>query len=129
MLCSRNHLETVASWVLSDGNAFTGESSRLYLARAMEIAHKDLLDVPGAPAIGLLVDGLPPPMREFAFLRVIAALPPQAREAQVRAAFDYNGLNLDSSIGQVALSPKWRGPSKPKKCVLTPSYSKSKRSA
>ena len=89
---SRSNLEQVAGWVLSDGASFTGEPSKLALAKAADIAQKDLLDVPGAPSTPSLVDGVPPLSREFAFLKGIGRIPPDRDDSALRAAFQYDGL-------------------------------------
>lgn len=89
---SRANALTAASWVLADGSAFTGEPSRLALDKVVEIAYKDLLDVPGAPSIPSVVDGMPPLMREFAFLKEQGVIAANANADVLRAAFGYNGL-------------------------------------
>lgn len=92
MRAANANLERAASWVLSDGEAFTGEARALSLAKAMDIARKDLLDVPGAPAVPARVDGVPPLTREFEFLRELGRLPAEALAAQVTQALTYDGL-------------------------------------
>lgn len=86
------NVEQAASWVLADGNAFTAMPSKLSLARAVDIAYKDLLNVPGAPSIPSLLDGVSPLVREFSFLKELGTLPSNADVELLRAAFDYNGL-------------------------------------
>lgn len=92
MRAAHANLERAASWVLSDGESFTGQARALTVAKAMEIARKDLLDVPGAPAVPAKVDGVPPLTREFAFLQELGRLPQGAAAQQVTAALGYNGL-------------------------------------
>jgi ABC-type nitrate/sulfonate/bicarbonate transport system substrate-binding protein len=92
MRTSNANLERAASWVLSDGEAFTGQARSITLAKAMDIARKDLLEVPGAPAVPAKVDGVPPLTREFEFLRELGRLPPDARPDHVTAALAYDGL-------------------------------------
>jgi ABC-type nitrate/sulfonate/bicarbonate transport system substrate-binding protein len=92
MRAAHANLERAASWVLSDGESFTGQARALTVAKAMEIARKDLLDVPGAPAVPAKVDGVPPLTREFAFLQELGRLPQGAAVQQVTAALGYNGL-------------------------------------
>lgn len=86
------NIETAAQWVFADGAAFTGEAPKLPLARAIEIARQDLLDVPGAPATPSMVDGAPPLSREFSFLREQGRISASASEAPLRQAFAYKGL-------------------------------------
>lgn len=97
---SHANLERAASWVLSDGEAFTGQPRSLTPARAMDIARKDLLDVPGAPSIPERVDGVPPLHREFEFLRALGRLPAQAAPAQLTQALAYDGLRTVLSAPQ-----------------------------
>ena len=89
---SKANVQTVAAWVLADGNAFTAEPSRLSLNKVMEIVYKDLLDVPGAPSIPSVVDGLPPLVREFDFLKELGTISPTLNADVLRGAFDYGGL-------------------------------------
>lgn len=89
---SKANVQAVAAWVLADGNAFTAEPSRLSLNKVTEIAYKDLLDVPGAPSIPSLVDGLPPLVREFDFLKEVGTIPAAVNADVLRGAFGYGGL-------------------------------------
>jgi NitT/TauT family transport system substrate-binding protein len=89
---SSENLNLAAKWVLADGSAFTGESSKLSLEKAIDIARKDLLDVPGAPSIPSLVDGVPPLSREFNFLKEIGRIPANATDAVLRDGFNYGDL-------------------------------------
>lgn len=86
------HLEKVADWVLADMAAFTGQPSKLGRQQAIEIARKDLLDVPGAPAIPSQVDGAPPLAREFAFIKSQGRIAAEIDDSVVRKAFSYDGL-------------------------------------
>ncbi len=100
MRAANANLERAASWVLSDGEAFTGEARSITVAKAMDIARKDLLDVPGAPAVPAKVDGVPPLTREFEFLQDLGRLPPEAKASQVTQALAYDALR------QVQAAPK-----------------------
>lgn len=91
---ARANTLAAASWVLADGSAFTGEPSRLALDKVVDIAYKDLLNVPGAPSIPSVVDGMPPLAREFAFLKEQGTMAPNASEDSLRAAFGYDGLRV-----------------------------------
>jgi ABC-type nitrate/sulfonate/bicarbonate transport system substrate-binding protein len=90
----------VGRWVMADGEAFTGRKPDLPLNKAIEIARKDLLDVPGAPAVPSLLDGLPPLMREFDFLRQQRRIAADADTRRITEAFAYGGLR------QVQSEPK-----------------------
>jgi ABC-type nitrate/sulfonate/bicarbonate transport system substrate-binding protein len=89
---SKANVQTVAAWVLADSSAFTAEPSKLSVNKVMEIVYKDLLDVPGAPSIPSVVDGLPPLVREFDFLKELGAIAPAVKADVLRGAFDYGGL-------------------------------------
>lgn len=86
------NLERVADWVLADLAEFTGQAPKLSRQKAIDIARKDLLDVPGAPAIPSLVDGAPPLTREFAFIKSQGRMAPDIDDGVVRKAFSYDGL-------------------------------------
>jgi len=89
---AKANVDRAATWVLADGQAWTGQASKLPLEKAVEIAYKDLLNVPGAPSIPSLLDGMPPLLREFAFLKELGALATDTDEAVLRTAFSYAGL-------------------------------------
>lgn len=89
---SRAHVLAGARWVLADGQGFTGVPSKLALDKVVEIAYKDLLDVPGAPSIPSMVDGMPPLAREFAFLKAQGSIGATIDERTLREAFGYTGL-------------------------------------
>lgn len=89
---TKANVEQAATWVLADGSAFTALPSRLALDKAVEIAYKDLLNVPGAPSIPSLLDGVPPLVREFTFLKEIGILAANADVEVLRAAFDVGSL-------------------------------------
>lgn len=100
---SNEHLEIAAKWVLSDGKDFTGTASQISVDKAMEIARKDLLNVPGAPSIPSLVDGVPPLSREFDFLKEIGRIHTNASDAALRNGFQYKDLKT------IQASPKVYG--------------------
>ena len=100
---SNEHLKIAAKWVLSDGEDFTGTASLISVDKAMEIARKDLLNVPGAPSIPSLVDGVPPLSREFEFLKEIGRIPTNASDTQLRNGFQYKDLKT------IQASPKVYG--------------------
>ena len=89
---SRAHVTTAAGWVLAEGTAFTGEPAKLPLEKTVDIAYKYLLDVPGAPSIPSLVDGVAPLLREFHFLQEQGIIASNASEDMLRAGFAYDGL-------------------------------------
>lgn len=86
------NVERAARWVLADDQAFRGKAPHLTPRQAIDIVHKDLLDVAGAPAVPRLVDGAPPLSREFAFLQTQGKVPEGVSEKKIRDAFGYDGL-------------------------------------
>ena len=94
------NLELAGSWVLADGAQFTGSPSALSLKKAIEIVRKDLLDVPGAPAVPAKVDGVSPLSRELEFLKQQGRVRPEFGPQNLANAFAYPGLK------QVQADPK-----------------------
>lgn len=94
------NVERAAQWVLADGTAFTGKPSALSLAKAVEIVRKDLLDVPGAPAVPSKVDGVLPLSRELEFLQQQGRIGTEFDISRVAQALGYEGLK------QVQADPK-----------------------
>ena len=84
--------EQVARWVMMDEQAFSGKASVVSLSRAVAIARKDLLDVPGAPTVPLKIDGVAPLTHEFDFLQQQGSIPATANPKLVAQAFSYRGL-------------------------------------
>lgn len=100
MRASSPNAERAGGWVLGDGEAFTAQPRSVSLAKAVEIARKDLLEVPGAPAVPAKVDGVPPLTREFEFLQQQGRIPAGVDANRVAQAFAYTGLK------QVQADPK-----------------------
>ena len=90
---SQKNVEIAAQWVMADSEAFTGKAPAATVAQIVAITRRDILNVPSAPAIGLM-PGTPPPLKsEFAFLRQLGKLPVQTKWEHVEAALAYDGLN------------------------------------
>lgn len=100
MRAAHANLQRAGGWVLGDGESFTAQPRAVTLAKAVEIARKDLLDVPGAPAVPAKVDGVPPLTREFEFLQQQGRIPAGVDAGHVAKAFAYTGLK------QVQADPK-----------------------
>jgi NitT/TauT family transport system substrate-binding protein len=94
---TKSNLEQAAHWVIADGNAFSVEAAKPTIEKAMEIARKDLLDVPGAPSIPALLDGVAPLVREFIFLKELGVISGNVSEDVLRTAFGYGGLKVVQS--------------------------------
>jgi len=86
------NLDKAADWVLAETQIYTGVPSKLSKQKAIDIARKDLLEVPGAPATPSQVDGAPPLTREFAFLKAQGKIPAGINDSLVRQALAYDGL-------------------------------------
>jgi NitT/TauT family transport system substrate-binding protein len=94
------HAELAALWAKKDGEALSGTASKLAVTQAVEIAHREILDVPSAPAI-LRRPGEKQHLRdEFVFLSSLGKIPKNTNPQKLQSAFDYDGLQ------QVLKSPK-----------------------
>jgi ABC-type taurine transport system substrate-binding protein len=100
MRAASANVERAGGWVLGDGESFTAQPRSVSLAKAVEIARKDLLEVPGAPAVPAKVDGMAPLTREFDFLQQQGRIPAGVGVDRVTQAFAYTGLK------QVQADPK-----------------------
>lgn len=89
---SKENLDRAGAWVLAETEKFNGEPAKVTAAKAIEIARKDLLEVPGAPSVPTLVDGAPPLSREFAFLKEQGRIAATVDDAFIRDAFAFDGL-------------------------------------
>ncbi len=98
---SGDNLHRAATWVLADFAAFTGSTSQVSIEKAIDIVRKDLLEVPGAPSIPSLVDGVPPLSREFNFLKELGRLPANASDTPLRDGFRYEGLRKIQSSPKI----------------------------
>lgn len=92
MRAANANLERAATWVLADGVAFTGKPSSLTPTKAVDIVRKDLLDVPGAPAVPPKVDGELPLARELEFLQQQGRISRDFDLSKVRQALAYDAL-------------------------------------
>jgi sulfonate transport system substrate-binding protein len=88
---SHLHTEKAARWVMEDAQAFTGKPVTLTVAQIAAIAHREILDIPSAPAI-LRSPGNPPLKGGFDFLATLGKLPPKGTWQEVETAFTYDGL-------------------------------------
>ena len=89
---SAANVELAAVWAKKDGEALSGRPSRLALSQAVEIAHRDILDVPSAPAILRRSVGKPPLTDEFSFLKSLGKIPKNTELQRLHDAFAYDGL-------------------------------------
>jgi ABC-type taurine transport system substrate-binding protein len=88
---SQRNVERAAVWTQSDGELLSGSKAAIGIAQIIAITRRDILDVPGAPAI-IRQPGQQPLQREFEFLARLGKLPPGASLSNLQAAFTYDGL-------------------------------------
>ncbi len=100
MRAANANAELAGAWVMADGDAFTAAPRALSLAKVVEIVRKDLLEVPGAPAVPSKIDGEAPLMKEFEFLRQQGRIAAGMNADRIGHAFAYTGLK------QVQADPK-----------------------
>ena len=89
---SAANLELAALWARKDGEALSGTASKLALSQAGEITHRDILDIPSAPAIIRRPGEKPPLSDEFSFLKNLGKIPKNAEQQRLQQAFAYDGL-------------------------------------
>ena len=102
---SRRNVEQAAVWVLADGRALSDAPAPITPMQIAQITRRDILDVPGAPAI-LRSPGRAPLEAEYRFLERLGKLPPAASMGKLTTAFAYDGL------AQVARDPQKYRPGK-----------------
>ena len=100
MRAANANAERAGAWVLADGEAFTAAPRTLSMAKVVEIVRKDLLEVPGAPAVPSAVDGAPPLTREFDFLQQQGRIAKGVDSGAISRALAFTGLR------QVQAEPK-----------------------
>jgi ABC-type nitrate/sulfonate/bicarbonate transport system substrate-binding protein len=89
---STANIELAADWVRKDAEGLSGTTSKLTNAQTIDIARKDVLDIPSAPAILRRPGEKPRLSDEFAFLKAQGKIPASADLPRLQAAFDYDGL-------------------------------------
>lgn len=89
---SRKNIETAAQWAMQDGSALSGHPPSVTLAQAVDIARREILDVPSAPSIPLAPPDQPHLFSEFRFLQKLGKLPADSVWERAAGAFDYDGL-------------------------------------
>lgn len=89
---SAANIEQAALWARKDGEALSGATSRLALSQAAEIAHREILDVPSAPAILRRPGDKPPLSGQFEFLKSLGKIPRDTDQQRLDHVFAYDGL-------------------------------------
>jgi len=97
---STANAERAALWAKKDGEAFSGTASKLAVSQAVEIARREILDVPSAPAMLRRPGEKPRLMDELGFLKSLGKIPAHTDPKRLQSAFDYQGLQ------QVLKSPR-----------------------
>lgn len=88
---SQGNLEKAAHWVMLDAASFSGKPAALSIAQIATITHREILDIPSAPAI-LSNPDTPTLKSEYHFLLKQGKLPPGGKWDNVAAALTYDGL-------------------------------------
>ena len=96
---SPSNLEKAVRWAMLDAANFSGRPETLPAAEIAAMTHRNLLDIPSAPAIASSPDNSPL-KKQFDFLASIGKLPEGAKWTNVEASFAYDGL------GKVMAEPK-----------------------
>lgn len=89
---SSANLRQAALWAARDGEAMSRAATRLTPSQAMEIAHRELLDVPAAPVIPRRSGQSQPLSEQFNFLKSLGKIPKDASLQSLDRAFAYDGL-------------------------------------
>jgi len=89
---SRKNIETAAQWAMLDGSALSGHPPSMTLAQAVDIARREILDVPSAPSIPAAPADQPHLLGEFRFLQKLGKLPAGSVWERTAGAFAYDGL-------------------------------------
>lgn len=88
---SQRNLDKAAHWALADSETFSGKPVSISLSQIASITHRDILDIPSAPAI-LTSHDASPLKDEYQFLTKLGKLPADAKWENLEAAFSYDGL-------------------------------------
>jgi hypothetical protein len=88
----RKNIELAATWTMADGEALTGKAPLITVNQAVEIARREILDIPSAPIIPLAEGTKQPLSSEFSFLRQLGKIPENSPWERVSSAFKYEGL-------------------------------------
>ena len=88
---SQRNVERAAAWTQADGEILSGSKAEVDVGQIVTITRRDILEVPGAPAI-IRRPGKLPLQREFEFLSHLGKLPTGASQSNLQAAFAYEGL-------------------------------------
>lgn len=100
MRADRRHLREAAQWSLADYEAYSGKVPSFSVDQVMDIALKEILSIPSAPAIPTLAKNKPRLAEEFLFLKQSGKLADNSTLEQLQGAFAWGGL------ARVLSSPK-----------------------
>ena len=88
---SQKNIETAASWVLADGQAFMRHPIGVSVAEVVATTRSGILTVPSAPSIIIPV-GTSPLRGEYDLLQSLGKLPNDSQWESVASSFQYDGL-------------------------------------
>jgi hypothetical protein len=88
---SQTNLDRAARWVMADAHALSGKPTSLSIAQIGAITRRDILNIPSAPVIPEST-GTTPLANAYLFLAKLEKLPVGAKQENVLAAFNYDGL-------------------------------------
>lgn len=88
---SHSNTEKAARWAMAETVSFSGKPATLSVAQIAAITHREILDVPSAPAI-LSNPEMPTLKSEYQFLNQLGKLPPAGKWENVASALSYDGL-------------------------------------
>lgn len=88
----RSNVEQAARWAMIDGEILTGKSAQVTVNQAVNIARREILDIPSAPATPPATGTDPMLASEFRFLRRLGKIPEDAPWERIQSAFSYTGL-------------------------------------
>lgn len=88
---SQRNVQSAVRWTLADAEAFSGSKPDSRPDQVAHVVRRDLIDVPGAPAILRRKDKMPL-QAEYHFLARLGKLPAGATPQHLEAAFAYDGL-------------------------------------
>lgn len=88
----RKNIEQAASWAMADGEALTGKSPQVTVNQVVEIARREILDIPSAPIIPPTAGPDHALASEFRFLQHLGKIPANSPWERISSAFQYEGL-------------------------------------
>ena len=88
---SHSNTEKAARWAMAETASFSGKPATLSMTQIASITHREILDIPSAPAI-LSNPSSPTLKNEYQFLTQLGKLPPGGKWENVATALSYDGM-------------------------------------